>query len=400
MNETISVRTEVLIMMMMRRAPVLVVSLLLFAAIAPFPGGLAPAQDAEENPSPAGLSFVYTITNPDGQNEIAAYERNVETGELTFAGSYPTGGRGTGEVVDSQSPLVVNPERTMLFAVNPGSDDISVMAIREDGSLESIGAPVSSRGIEPASLALNGGLLYVANKGDAGTPPNYAGFRVGADGELQRIKRRITLNIGDNPTQILFSPEGRVLVGIRLGSGALDTFSVRPNGRLRPLATLPQQNGPFAGVFNPMADDQLVIADARLPGAASYLVRGDGLLSRVSMVANAPERAACWIAMHSDGIRAWVSNTGTSSISLFTVDPAGGLTLAGTHGTVAFGRRPFELALDPENRFLYQLNVAEGAQSIHALRVSDDGEEAALVDVAAVGLPPGSSPIGLVVVDR
>lgn len=389
-------------MMMMRR--VAVISLALFVGIARFIGGpqsySVQAQDTQEETPARGPSFVYTITNPDGQNEIAAYERDVETGELVFLGTYPTGGRGTGGIVDSQSPLVVNADRTLLFAVNPGSDDISVMLIKEDGSLELIGAPVSSRGIEPASLALGGGLLYVANKGDAITPPNYAGFRVGVDGVLQRIKRRITLNVGDNPTQILFNPDGSLLVGIRLDAGAIDSFLVRSNGRLRPNATLAGQSGPFAGVFNPLADDQLVIADARLPGAATYLAPRDGLLSRVSLASNTPERAACWVAMHSGGNRVWVSNTGTNSISLFAVDEAGGLSLEGTHGTAAFGRRPFELALDPENRFLYQLNVGEGAQSIHALQVADGAEGAGLIDVGAVGLPPGSSPMGLVVVDR
>src|SRR5882724_690050 len=83
----------------------------------------------------AERSFVYTITNPDGPNAIAAYELNTETGELIFLGTYPTGGRGTGGLIDSQSPLVVNASGTLLFAVNPGSDDISVMAINDDGSL-------------------------------------------------------------------------------------------------------------------------------------------------------------------------------------------------------------------------------------------------------------------------
>ncbi|HLF84429.1 MAG TPA: beta-propeller fold lactonase family protein, partial [Blastocatellia bacterium] len=126
-------------------------------------------------------SFVYTITNPDGPNAVAAYERNPETGELIFLGTYPTGGRGAGRLIDSQSPLVVNAEGTLLFAVNPGSDDISVMAINDDGSLALRDGPVPSRGVEPASLALRGDLIYVANKGDAVDPPNYSGFFVGSD---------------------------------------------------------------------------------------------------------------------------------------------------------------------------------------------------------------------------
>jgi 6-phosphogluconolactonase (cycloisomerase 2 family) len=247
-------------------------------------------------------------------------------------------------------------------------------------------------------LALGNGLLYVANKGNDVTPPNYVGFRVASDGTLGRIKRRMTLNIGDNPTQVLFNQDGSTLIGLRFGSGGLDTFSVGSTGKLRQRGRLDQQRGPFAGVFNPLAQEQLVVADARLPGATSYLVQGDRSLAPVSVVSNAPERAACWIVVHSDGSRAWVSNTGTNSISLFTIDAGGRLSLAGTHSTLAFGRTPFELALSPDNRFLYQLNIRAGSQSIHALRVVDGAGGAELVDVGAVGLPAGSSPIGLAVV--
>lgn len=347
-----------------------------------------------------GRSFVYTITNPNGANSIAAYERNTETGELIFLGTYLTGGRGTGRILDSQSPLVVNRQGTLLFAVNPGSDDISVMAISDDGSLALVSEPVPSRGVEPASLALRDDLLYVANKGDAVDPPSYAGFFVGGDGALTRVRRRIGLAFGDNPTQVLFTPDGGAIIGIRFGSGGLDCFAVRPNGRLRFRSQLNNQRGPFAAVFNPAADEQLLVADARLPGASSYVMSADGSLSPISSVSNRPERAACWIAVHSDGSRAWVSNTGTNSLSLYTIGADGSLSLAGSHSTVEFGRTPFEIALDPGNRFLYQLNVGAGNQSIHALRVTESSQDAGLADIGAIALPAGSSPIGLVVLTQ
>jgi 6-phosphogluconolactonase len=380
----------------------LILASIVCATYSLFGAGNAAGQAATgtgDNP-PLRRSFVYTITNEAESNQVAAYERNAETGGLVFLGTYPTGGRGTGRVVDSQSPLVVNEENTLLFATNPGSDDISVMAIREDGSLEAVGLPVQSRGVQPASLALRNNLLYVANKGDAANRPNYSGFRVGEDGALARIKRRINLNVGDNPTQVLFNSNGTMLIGIRFGPGALDTFLVKANGKLKPLTTLTGERGPFAGVFDPAAGDRLVVADARVPGAASYFLQDDGALSRVSRTSNAPERAACWIVMHSGGERAWVSNTGTNSISLFTVGVGGQLTLRGTHNTLAFGRTPFELALDQEDRFLYQLNVGSGAQSINVLRINEADTETGLEDVGAFALPQASSPIGLVVVTR
>ena len=348
----------------------------------------------------AGRSFVYTITNPNGPNAVAAYERNTETGELIFLGAYPTSGRGSGELIDSQSPLVVNAAGTLLFAVNPGSNDISVMAINDDGSLELRDEPVPSRGVEPASLALRDGLLYVANKGDAIDPPNYAGFLVDSEGTLTRIKRRISLAFGDNPTQVVFARDGGTLLGIRFGSRGIDSYAVKPNGKLRLRRQLNDQRGPFAGVVNPVASEQLIVADARLPGAATFVMSEDRSLTPITSVSNRPERAACWIVAHSDGIRAWVSNTGTNSLSLFTIGTDGSLSLQGTHGTAAYGRTPFEIALDPANRFLYQLNVGAGNQSIHALRVTDSLQDAGLADIGPTGLPAGSSPIGLVVATR
>lgn len=348
----------------------------------------------------SGRSFVYTITNPSGANAIAAYERNTQTGELTFRTTYPTGGMGTGSVIDSQNPLIVNAEGTFLYAVNAGSNSISVMAIGEDGSLELLGAPVASRGVEPASLALNGDLLYVANKGDGATPANYTGFRVNADGTLGRIKRRVELNIGDDPTQILFNKAGDLLIGLRLGGRSIDCFAVvRQNGKLRRLAQLDNQTGPFAGVFNPTNDEQLIVSDVRLPGAVSYTVTGAGEVNRITAVSNAPDRAACWIAIHKNGFYVWLANTGTNTLSLYTVNHNGSLNLMSNHSTLAFGRAPFEIILDKNSQFLYELNTRAGNQSIHVLRVTGDTINGGLEDVATAGIPEGSAPAGLVIVE-
>jgi 6-phosphogluconolactonase (cycloisomerase 2 family) len=347
----------------------------------------------------AGRSFVYTITNPNGANAIAAYERNTQTGELTFRATYVTGGRGSGSIIDTQSPLVVNAEGTFLYAVNVASNDISVMAIRQNGALEIVGV-FASRGVEPSSLALNGDLLYVANKGDGATPPNYTGFRVNADGTLGRIKRRVELNIGDNPTQILFNKAGDMLIGLRFGGRIVDCFTVvRQNGRLRPLAQLNNQTGPFAGAFNPVNDSQLIVSDARLPGAVSYSVSGQGVVNQITAVRNAPNRAACWIAIHNNGVYAWVANTGTNTLSLYTINGDGSLNLIGDHSTLAFGRAPFEIVLDRNGQFLYELNTGAGNQSIHVLRVTGGTTDGGLADVATVSLPAGSAPAGLVVVE-
>jgi 6-phosphogluconolactonase (cycloisomerase 2 family) len=350
-------------------------------------------------PQVEGRSFVYSISNPAGPNSIVAYERNRITGELLFIGTHSTGGSGSGLVVDSQSPLIANPEGTLLFAANPGSNDISVMRVNEDGSLTLIGSPVPSRGVQPASLALHDDLLYVANKGDSNSNPNYSGFRVGGDGSLVPIKKQFRLSRNADPTHILFDSTGRSLVGLRLGSRGIDIFNVKSNGRLRLRGSIEDQAGPFAAAFNPLDRENLIVADVRLPGASSYFVNRSGSIRVLNSVSNSPERAACWIAVHSEGREVWVSNTGTNSVSLYTIESTGGVSLVSSHTTTPFGRTPFEVVLDRGNRFLYQLNIRNPA-SIHVMKVSGERREAGLEDVAAVPLPAGSVPCGLVVVER
>src|SRR5215471_4560482 len=138
----------------------------------------------------------------------------------------------------------------------------------------------------------------------------------------------------------MFTRDGGMLIGIRFGSGGLDSYLVKPNGRLRLRNRLNDQRGPFAAVFNPVDREQLIVADARLPGASSYAVGVDGSLSPITSVSNSPERAACWMAAHSHGTRVSVSNTGTNSLSLYTIGTGGSFNLQGTRSTAAYGPTP------------------------------------------------------------
>jgi 6-phosphogluconolactonase (cycloisomerase 2 family) len=116
-------------------------------------------------------------------------------------------------------------------------------------------------------------------------------------------------------------------------------------------------------------------------------------------VSNAPDRAACWIAIHHNGSSVWLANTGTNTLSLYTVNNDGSLNLMSNHSTLPFGRAPFEIVLDKNSRFLYELNTRAGSQSIHVLRVTGDTLNGGLEDVATAGIPEGSAPAGLVVVE-
>jgi len=99
------------------------VFLLSFAA-----GFTSPAAAAPEN----SIGAVYTLTNAAAGNEVLAYDRSAD-GSLSFQGSYSTGGFGSGAGLGSQSAVILSRNNQWLFAVNAGSDEISVFAVNANG---------------------------------------------------------------------------------------------------------------------------------------------------------------------------------------------------------------------------------------------------------------------------
>ncbi|TME57780.1 MAG: lactonase family protein [Chloroflexi bacterium] len=117
------------------------------------------------------VGHVYVNDNTAGINTIAAFDRHVDGTLTPLAGSpFAAGGAGTGSIVGSQGALQVTSDGRYLLAVDAGSNQISVLRVRPDGSLREVeGSPVWSGGIEPISVAVSGGLVYVANEGSKTT---------------------------------------------------------------------------------------------------------------------------------------------------------------------------------------------------------------------------------------
>ena len=108
--------------------------------------------------------FVQT-DNPVG-NQVVAYDRAAD-GTLTQAGVYNTGGKGgvlEGAVTDhlaSQGSLAYDAQHRLLFAVNAGSDTVSVFGV--SGDQLSLRQVIDSGGSFPASVAVRSGLVFVLN---------------------------------------------------------------------------------------------------------------------------------------------------------------------------------------------------------------------------------------------
>jgi hypothetical protein len=99
---------------------------------------------------------VFVQTDNTSGNQVVAYHRAAD-GTLSPAGTYATGGLGgvlAGSVVDhlaSQGSLSYDPRHALLYAVNVGSNTVSVFAMK--GDRLALRQVLSSGGSFPVSVA-------------------------------------------------------------------------------------------------------------------------------------------------------------------------------------------------------------------------------------------------------
>jgi 6-phosphogluconolactonase len=330
--------------------------------------------------------FVYVMTNLPGGNSIVVF-RQAESGSLTAGGTFGTGGLGNGIMPDplaSQGGLILL--GNFLFAVNAGSNDISVLRIK--GSELVLVSTVASGGIRPTSLAVRRDLLYVVNAG-SGT---IVAFRVGAEGELTKIPdstRILTGGASADPSQISFSPDGRLLIVPEKVPNLIDLFTVNDAGLTEgPFPNTSNGETPFGFDFDRAG--HLIVSEAfgGVPNAgalSSYAVSPDGSLSVISGSVPDEQTAPCWVVTTKDGAFAYTTNTGSGSISSYRVHSDGALELIDSiAASTTPGGSPIDMALDRSGRFLYaQVNVTG---TISGFRVKDDGSLTPISDTS--GIPP------------
>src|SRR5580704_18858258 len=105
---------------------------------------------------PGAARAVFVQTDNLAGNQVVAYHRAAD-GTLTLAGTYATGGLGgqlSGSVVDhlaSQGSLGYDRATGLLFAVNAGSDTVSVFAA--SGDRLALRQVIGSGGAFPVSVA-------------------------------------------------------------------------------------------------------------------------------------------------------------------------------------------------------------------------------------------------------
>jgi 6-phosphogluconolactonase (cycloisomerase 2 family) len=362
-------------------------------------GGLAaPAAGAQDVATPAragGLHAVFVQTDNTAGNQVVAYER-AGNGTLTPAGTYATGGLGgvlNGSVVDhlaSQGSLTYDPANDVLYAVNAGSNTVSVFSVQGDTlSLQQV---ISSGGTFPVSVAVDGDRVYVLNALGGGSVQGY----VSSFGRLLPLpfsNRNLGLTIPTDtteftstPGQVAFSPDGSQLVITTKGSGnSIDVFHVGPRGHLSQAPVVNSEPGtvPFAVTFD--GAGHLVVADAGTNALASYTLHPNGTVTLLDAVATGAT-ATCWVAPARGFL--YASNAGSATVSAFAGSTSGALTLLGATptdpGTV-------DAAPTVDGHFLYVQTGGNGV--VDGFRVRVDGQ---LDPVGTVTVPSAVGGEGIV----
>ena len=354
--------------------------------------GTAGAATASFGRGPDHVVFVQT-DNPAG-NTVVAYDRSGG-GQLAPAGIYPTGGLGgvlAGSVVDhtaSQGALAFDPRHNLLYAVNAGSNTVSVFTVL--GDKLALIQVVPSGGTFPVSVAVGNGVVYVLNARDGGS---LQGYRVFFDHllPLPGSTRRLGLNVAatpefvNTPGQAAFSPDdSKLIVTTKANGNQVDVFDVGLLGYLSPTPVVNAEPGtvPFAISFDRAGN--LVIAEAGSNSLATFSLNHDGTVTLLHSVATG-QAATCWVV--GTGSVFYASNAGSGSLTGFQSGPGGQLTALGNTAT---DPGTVDAAATADGRFLYV--QAGGPGNVDAFRINPNGS---LTPIGAVTIPGAAGGEGIV----
>lgn len=315
-----------------------------------------------------GHGAVFTQSNAASGNTVLMFRR-AEDGTLTPAGAYATGGSGSGVGLGSQGAVTLSANGRWLYVVDAGSNDVATFAVRED-TLSLVGRTWSG-GTNPISVTVSGRIVYVLN---AGTP-NVSGFEAAKNGILWPISGSTRTLPGAGAAQVSFTSSGRALAVTMKASSTITTLAVDNDGIAGTPQTFASSGGtPFG--FGVGRKDEIVVTEASgapagYSATSSYRVTADGTLTLISASVPTTQRAACWGLVSKNGKFAYTANTASDSISLYSVDHDGALTLREAQAAYVPGTHPLDLATSGNGHFIYVLEAF--THTIGAYRVSADG---------------------------
>ena len=265
------------------------------------------------------------------------------------------------------------------------------------------GGTISSGGNEPVSIAVARSLVYVANAGAGNS--NYTGFTWDRFGHLRPIPGA-TFSLPDSaqPGDVLINSTATRLVGTRVGTSQIDSFTIDWRGGLHAAPGSPfaaQGPGPFGSEFDPINPGQVFVSNAHGgAGAGTVSAFDDGPQGVLSSIGDSPfpngQTAPCWVEISRDGRHLFTVNTAVPSVSSYRIRRDGTLRLVENtpfDEANASALGPEDARLSPDNSTLWVVDTKGDSLSGFAVR----GGQLTEIDGAQTALPAGAAPFGVVV---
>jgi hypothetical protein len=338
------------------------------------PYGQAPAVFVQTD-NPAGNQVIPFARQPNGQ---LSQEEAVSTGGL--------GGMAAGaNNLASQGSLTYDPEHHLLFAVNAGSDTISVLSV--EGSSVRLDQVLSSGGEFPDSIAVHGNLVYVVNAGGAGSVSGFWIFGryvvpIPFSTRSLGLDNANPPNFHTGPGQVTFSPNGsELLVSTKESINSIDVFQVGPFGYLSTAPTVnpDDSNGPFSFATTPAGP--LAVAEVAPSALHTFAFGPDGTLT--SLAASVPDgqAAQCWV-IAIDGFY-YVANAGSADLSEYALAADGTPSLVAPVAAKT-GTGSIDLTASADGRYLYA-EAGAGGGTVFEFQINSNGSLSPIGSVPGLG---------------
>ena len=339
---------------------------------------------------------IYVMDNDPNGNELLVFDV-LPNKKVRLTGNVPTGGLGAGDnaaadPLGGQGALMLSENRQNIYAVNAGSDEISIFHVNSQGKPKLIQV-IDSDGIFPMSLTQDGDLIYVLNAGGDGT---VAGFTRNKYGELEALNGSIRpLGLGEvgipagdarnlAPGQVAFDTlKRRLLVPYAGGGEQGQLLSIRINDEGVPFrqTRVTESEGavPFSLDFS--KNGTAIIAEAA-GSLSSYNYVGNNRLRNISSAVINGEAATCWVQVGRNNF-VFTTNTLSGTISTYKISRNGKLQLVDPIAAEGLDL-PTDFALSRNGRFLSV--IESGAGTLRSFLVNPNTGD--LTDVGSTdGVP-------------
>jgi len=340
------------------------------------------------------IGAVYSMNNDATANSLLVFDRMAD-GSISQRASIATGGKGSGAPLASQSSIAITEDGRFLLAANAGSNEVSVFFLHHGQA--TLAGHYGSGGSFPYSIAVHHNLVYVLNAGiSGGADSTITGFRLGWNGSLAAIPGAtygLSAHFVD-PAQVGFDPDGDTLVVTEHGTTTVDVFPVKRDGTLGTLVTNASAGSwPYGfafGIRNELFVSEAAAMAANASTMSSYRVHeNDGSLTTISGAVPTHQTAACWTVVTPGGRFVYTTDALSKSISGFSIDHTGAISLLNSNGITATSNIGFtvDLALSNDGRYLYAISIL--GSGINAYRVQHDGSLTPVQGLPLTGILAG-----------